>query len=247
MIPELTQSIETAHQEVLSDLERFIGYTPTRLPIQIVEDLTFNAEARYLNRYNPIQIKKRTCQWDENQVLEKEIYAIILAEKLLHEAQGAEYSRRHHFKDVLQHECLHAIFDIRYEQIIQSALLTGKLLTPEETRHIFKAIRGVDEAYAYWGGDVITGHKHLFEEDISDYEENTDADVKTLKYFYQQFHELSKARGDRFIQGNLVHLVTSNMPYVTEVILESGAQLAVNFMKARYPNWREELGPGSKL
>lgn len=257
MPEELSEAVEIAHQEVLSELERFLGHRPEKLVLHFADNLAskHNELGNYRYCDNSIILERRLCCWEDAYSLGKDMYYGYLEDKLLHEAQGVNFTLRDWFKEVLTHEYLHRRFNEWYTYTNRSIILSKReltrKLTPEEEKDFSAAMMGVSEAFAFWGVDRITGHKHLYEENANDYliRLNNDDfaifDSRTLKFFYDYLHRLSDKIADEignsFVIGYLVYAVRDNLPVTADVHLESCNERLLNILNTRYRDCYKQL------
>lgn len=81
-------------------------------------------------------------------------------------------------------------------------------------------IQAINEAFAFWGMERLTGQRHLFDEFADQYANKLGrAAGNALKFFYLLFHGQSRRNGDRYVVDNLVGLVAQYLPKLQPVSL----------------------------
>ncbi len=81
-------------------------------------------------------------------------------------------------------------------------------------------ITGINEAFAFWGMERVTGQRHLFEEFANHYSRRHGKGAgNALKFFYLLFHDISRTKGDGYVIENLVSLVRHYLPRMRKVEL----------------------------
>ena len=101
---------------------------------------------------------------------------------------------------------------VRYSHVIEN--VTHKEIAPNPI------IQAINEAFAFWGMERLTGQRHIFDEFADQYSNKLGrAAGNALKFFYLLFHEQSRRKGDRYIVDNLVPLVAQYLPRMQSVSL----------------------------
>ena len=101
---------------------------------------------------------------------------------------------------------------VRYSHVIEN--VTHKEIAPNPI------IQAINEAFAFWGMERLTGQRHIFDEFADQYSNKLGrAAGNALKFFYLLFHEQSRRKGDRYIVDNLVGLVAQYLPRMKSVSL----------------------------
>lgn len=213
----MVSDIESAHREVLSDLERFLGYNVERVPL-----MQMNSKERLWGRHSCLGIEINEVLFNfSNGNGYCDSHEFDIARRLLKCG-----SIRDLFKNVLRHEYFHEVFDNKYWANIR-CIVSQNMLNYENIsndpimKQISKQVLSIHEAFAFWGEDRIGAYKRLNEDDIPGMEH---VNPRTTKFFYKLFHEISEENSDRFVTKNLSRIVKNNIKDVKDTKLKTVAE-----------------------
>lgn len=123
---------------------------------------------------------------------------------------GKHLSPRDALKKVLLHERSHTLFPKVYGRQIRHLAACIGHNDPEAL------VDTVEEAYAFWFDDSISGHQQFYDEAAYGYER---LDSTQLKYFYSCFMEASQKWGIDYVCTNLKKIVRNSIPDIQDISL----------------------------
>ncbi|MBI5066183.1 hypothetical protein HZA97_08160 [Candidatus Woesearchaeota archaeon] len=119
----------------------------------------------------------------------------------------------HDLYSILAHEYFHSIFfDYHHARLVE--LLKEK---PPQNFLSFDEgpkVRGINEAFAFWGQKAITGEDFLGKKDLQTYlitYEQNGTDIKALKQTYELLNKYEKTHGKSYAANNLLKIVNDNL------------------------------------
>ncbi len=212
------KEINIAHKEVLSDLERFLGYDVERTSL-VAMNLRENNEWGKHSCWG-IGIDEALYNFDDGNDYYKSP-EFGFAKKVLRCSSIKDL-----FKCVLTHEYFHNIFQNKYKhdtkQIITENILNLDSISNDPiTEQITREVSSINEAFAFWGEDKVGSYKNLFEETV---QKMKHVNRKTIKFFYQLFHKISDESTNGFVIKNLTKIVKENIRNIKDVKLKSVAE-----------------------
>lgn len=180
-------------------------------------------------KLDKIIIRKDLAELDQKRL---EGYPEFMRMKRLHENNGISFDAEHLLRDVFSHEYSHAVFGELYIEDVAMALDPKKKLLVDERVIDLKSegefrndplcrwrkedmtvstpiIRGIDEAFALWGQDMIRGHSHRGE--AGDYFVEGLITNHVFLYFNLLFNRIGRKRGPEFVVDKLVEIVKGNL------------------------------------
>ena len=123
---------------------------------------------------------------------------------------GRHLSPRDALKKVLLHERSHTLFPQVYGRQLRHLAACIGHNDPKEL------LDTVEEAYAYWFDDSVSGQKQFYEESAAGYDS---LDGIQLKHFYSRFMEVSQKCGIDYVCSNLKQIVQDSMHDIDDIRL----------------------------
>ncbi len=213
------KEIDIAHKEVLSDLERFLGYKVEKAELMEMDLRKDGHWGQYFCR--GIGIDKILFNFDHENGYYKHS-EFDFARNVLKCSSIKDL-----FKNVLTHEYFHDIFDNKYKDdmkhiVVENMLNSNSIPDNLIIEQIAKQVLGINEAFAFWGEDKIEFHKSLYEDTVQTMKH---VNPKTTKFFYKLFHKISDENTDRFVTDNLTKIVERNIKKVEDTKLKTVAEV----------------------
>lgn len=128
--------------------------------------------------------------------------------------QGAtrQPEKRDYLKLLLAHEYAHKLFERYYQDrlVRNERQYQNRIIRVNDTEmNQERALKAVNEAFAHWFSEHVTGFQDFSNDNADTYREQ--CDVPLMKHLYIIFTEEAKNKGAEYVLNNLPHIAYSSM------------------------------------